>query len=415
MKPDLGVLLRQALGIARDRTVDGATRVVRDVVRGVRSLTQPPTAGGAERSPAPPATPPVPPAAEPVERPSTPQDETTQPRPNAFRTPRPARPRLPIGEAIRAVQAGRVALATLGAMVPTPMRAPVAPPLPAGARWLSRSHTCAAGTRDYRLYVPASAPKRPRGLVVMLHGCKQDADDFALGTGMNAVAEARGFLVAYPEQIRSANMLSCWNWFRPEDQERDGGEPEILAGLTRALRDEFHLDRARVFVAGLSAGAAMAIVLGETHPDLFAAVGSHSGMPYKAATDGLSALDAMREGSPRHRLGHAETGAPHVRTIVFQGRNDRTVEATNAERIVAEACPVQVTRQRSEGHTADGRPYLRTLFVGDDGKVEVEYWLIDDLGHAWSGGRAEGSFTDPAGPDAAGEMMRFFLGEPRRA
>lgn len=185
--------------------------------------------------------------------------------------------RKPLGEALRILRAGRTAndaWASLPGMnVPVFARRNAPSPLPEGARFLKRSFTCSAGARSYRLYVPASAPDRPRGLVVMLHGCKQDPDDFAAGTGMNAIAEVHGLLVAYPEQTGADNASSCWNWFRPVDQSRDGGEPAIIAGIAREIISEFDPDRDRIFVAGLSAGGAMAAVMGETYPDLFSAIG----------------------------------------------------------------------------------------------------------------------------------------------
>lgn len=290
-----------------------------------------------------------------------------------------------------------------------------APPLmPDGARFLARSFTCAAGTRSYKLYLPASAPDRPRGLVVMLHGCKQDPDDFAAGTGMNAIAEAQGLMVAYPGQTGSDNASSCWNWFRPGDQMREAGEPAIIAGITEGLMSEFGLDRDGVFVAGVSAGGAMAAVMGECYPDLYAAVGIHSGLAFGSANDVLSAFSAMRGDTSlpsRTKLRAANSAAPRIRTIVFHGSADRAVHPANAERIVAAASLIGedgIVRKES-GRSASGRAYTRTIAVGPDAMPSVEYWLVDGAGHAWSGGQAAGSYTDPLGPNASREMVRFFL------
>jgi len=285
--------------------------------------------------------------------------------------------------------------------------------MPDGAQFVSRSFTCAAGSRAYRLYVPASADHRPLGLIVMLHGCRQNPDDFATGTNMNAVAEANGLLVAYPAQPASANASSCWNWFNPADQARDAGEPSIIAGITREIMSEFSLDRNQVFVAGLSAGGAMAVVMGETYPDLYAAIGTHSGLPYRSANDVMSAFAAMRGeiGLPsRAGFRSAPESEPPVRTIVFQGSADPTVSPANAGRILNSAGR-QLGPARSEaGRAAGGRAYTRSIYSGPNGARAAESWMIDGAGHAWSGGHPGGSYTDPKGPDASAEMVRFFLG-----
>jgi poly(hydroxyalkanoate) depolymerase family esterase len=289
------------------------------------------------------------------------------------------------------------------------------PVMPEGALSVMRSFTCAAGTRKYRLYTPASAPRRPQGVVVMLHGCQQDPDDFAAGTGMNAIAESHGLLVAYPGQTGADNASSCWNWFRPGDQLRDGGEPAIIAGITRDLMVEFSIERGRVFVAGLSAGGAMAAVLGEAYPDLYSGVGIHSGLACGSASDVMSAFSAMRgdvgpgRRTPARAAGHA---ANPVRTIVFHGTADRTVHPSNADRIVAAATPhlAQASVREEAVRSAGGRTCTRRVFADRAGGSILEDWRVDGAGHAWSGGQAAGSYTDPKGPDASTEMVRFFLG-----
>ena len=200
-----------------------------------------------------------------------------------------------LGDVVNALRDGRSS--NLAAILPGigAPAAPVSPQIPDGAQFLARSYACRAGSRQYKLYMPADRPDGPQGLVVMLHGCTQSPDDFAVGTGMNAIAEAHGLLVAYPAQTSIDNAGSCWNWFRPGDQCRDIGEPAIIAGITRALIAEFDVDPSRVYAAGLSAGGAMAAVMGEAYPELYAAIGVHSGLPYGSASDVVSAFAAMRD------------------------------------------------------------------------------------------------------------------------
>ena len=290
-------------------------------------------------------------------------------------------------------------------------RAP-APPLPEGASFAWRSHACAAGSRRYRLFVPSCPRSELQGLVLMLHGCTQDPDDFAAGTGMNRLAEERRMLVAYPEQPTAANLSSCWNWFEPGHQRRGAGEPAILAALARDLAAEFGLPADRVYAAGLSAGGAMAAVLAETYPETFAAVGIHSGLPCGSARDVASAFAAMRgQGAlpPRARAMKADA---RPRVIVFHGTADRTVHPANAAAI-ADGFPQGGGLPQGGGESVEtgataGRSWRRTRRQGADGVPEAEIWLIDGAGHAWSGGDAAGSFTDPAGPAASAEMLRFF-------
>jgi poly(hydroxyalkanoate) depolymerase family esterase len=292
------------------------------------------------------------------------------------------------------------------------------PPIPAGARFETRTFAGATGIRDYKLYVPASAPGTPIGLVVMLHGCKQNPDDFASGTKMNAVAETHGMLVAYPSQPQSANVSSCWNWFNPGDQRRGAGEPALIAGITEEIMAEFQLRRDQVFVAGLSAGGAMAAVMAETYPDVYAAVGIHSGLAYGVADDVVSAFAAMRgEGNRSGTTQRGRSAGPGVRTIVFQGSADAVVHPTNADRIFAAAVPVGAATRRLQERVqaVDGSMTTRTVVIDAAGVSVAEHWAIDGAGHAWSGGSSSGSYADERGPEASVEMVRFFLsqGQPR--
>ncbi|MEO6226616.1 MAG: PHB depolymerase family esterase [Thermomonas sp.] len=287
---------------------------------------------------------------------------------------------------------------------------------PSPGQFLSCTFASATGTLAYKLYVPASYAVGSNAavpLLVMLHGCTQTPDDFAAGTRMNAFADLHGFLVAYPAQSANANGSKCWNWFRPQDQARGGGEPALIAGMTAQVGADYRVDPARIYVAGLSAGAAMAVVLGQTYPDVFAAVGAHSGLPYRAASDVGSAFAAMRGGatrSPRAGLPGSGTVIP---TIVFHGDLDNTVAVANGDAIVAEQTRFtgdsRPASTRDSGTAPGGRRYQRNTFVDAAGRLVVEDWRVHGGGHAWMGGSASGSYTDPQGPDASAEMVRFFL------
>jgi poly(hydroxyalkanoate) depolymerase family esterase len=286
--------------------------------------------------------------------------------------------------------------------------------IPEGAQFLSRSFACAAGSRNYKLYIPRRPQTGRRALLVMLHGGTQDANDFAAGTRMNALAEEHGFIVAYPSQSKAANASLCWNWFSPENQMRGRGEPAIIAGITSEIVTEYAVDPARVFVAGLSAGGAMAAVMGATYPDLYAAVGVHSGLPYRSAADLPSAFAAMRgdaglRGGSRKSRG-AGNDSPRVRTIIFHGDADNIVHSSNAANMV-EAERAGQSVEHAEARHAAIRAHTRTVTRDKTGAVVVEQWIVHGSGHAWSGGSPDGTYTDPHGPDASREMLRFFLGE----
>ncbi|MGE6605178.1 extracellular catalytic domain type 1 short-chain-length polyhydroxyalkanoate depolymerase [Halomonas sp. NPDC076908] len=268
------------------------------------------------------------------------------------------------------------------------------------------------GTRDYKLFLPSGYHGQALPLVVMLHGCTQNPDDFAAGTDMNRLAEEQLCCVLYPAQPMSANSSKCWNWFKAEDQQREGGEPAIIAGMARQIIDTHGLDDSRVYVAGLSAGAAMATTLAMTYPDLFAAVCVHSGLPHGVAQSLPDALGAMQGGSGPLGGGKAKGSgwASEVPAIIFHGDRDTTVHPSNADRVAAQySTSRQAGAAVEQGKVANGHTYTRTTHHNAKGQPQMEQWRIHGAGHAWSGGSAKGSYTDPKGPDATKEMLRFFL------
>jgi poly(hydroxyalkanoate) depolymerase family esterase len=299
---------------------------------------------------------------------------------------------------------------------PTPVAA-----RPAGAgegRFRAFEHRSPHGRRGYKLFVPsAAAAGTPLPLLVMLHGCKQNPDDFARGTRMNELAEAQGWIVAYPGQARSANGANCWRWYEPGQQARDGAEPSIIAGIVRDVAARHAVDRRRIYVAGLSAGAAMALILAETHPELFAAVGVHSGLPRGAAHDVPSAFAAMRDGASATTPAAAGLGGDAARraavpTIVFHGEADATVSAVNGSAVVRRAVTALAQargplRTEVDLRHCNGRRCRLTTHVDGDGTPMVEHWSVQGLGHAWFGGSPAGSYAVPEGPCASRELLRF--------
>lgn len=279
--------------------------------------------------------------------------------------------------------------------------------VPRGAVFKKGTHESAFGTRSYRLYVPAVAKTTvdPLPLLVMLHGCGQSPEDFARGTGMNALAEEFGFLVLYPAQARKEQLHRCWNWFKPTDQVRDAGEPAVIAGMTRHIIAEQNADPAKVYVAGLSAGAAAALIISTAYPDIFASAGVHSGLAVGAAHDAASAAIAMQVGDPGQRHNS------QMPVIVFHGDTDTVVNPRNGRYVILRTLEPYASLDRTEktGRVPHGRGYTRTAHRVGKGRSYAEHWVVHGAGHAWSGGNAAGNYTDPTGPDASREMVRFFL------
>ena len=328
-----------------------------------------------------------------------------------------AKPRSGVGlQGVGLQDLGLQGLGLPGLLQPHPV--PTRDIVPEGGRFVEAIYSNRAGSRAYKLYIPSQARGRALPLIVMLHGCTQSPDDFAAGTRMNVLAEKQKCFVVYPAQSPDANPAKCWNWFRPGDQMRDQGEPSLIAGITRQVMHDHAVDPRRVYVAGLSAGAAAAAVLGATYPDLYAAIGMHSGLACGAANDLPSALVAMQQGELASASGPEDVAAlagdrPAVPTIIFHGDRDTTVHPRNGEHVIAQS--VRATPSRStvhRGQVPGGHAYTRTVHADARGRTFLEHWDVHGAGHAWSGGSSAGSYTDPHGPDATREMLRFFLEHP---
>jgi poly(hydroxyalkanoate) depolymerase family esterase len=303
-----------------------------------------------------------------------------------------------------------------GSMRPEPASTPDI--VPDGGKFIEEIYANPAGSRAYKLYIPSGYQGQAVPLVVMLHGGTQTPDDFAAGTRMNMIAEEETCLVVYPAQPSHANPAKCWNWFRPGDQRRDRGEPSLIAGITRQVMHDYSIDPRRVYVGGLSAGAAAAAVMGATYPDLYAAIAVHSGLACGVADDLISAFTAMRQGDTRRSSASGETSAvpgyqSPIPTIVFHGDRDIIVHPRNADHVITHSMRATNWQKKvRRGQVPGGHAYTCTIHTDANGQAILEQWCIHGAGHAWSGGSPAGSYTDPRGPDAAKEMLRFFRDHP---
>ncbi len=377
----------------------------------VTILTRP-TAGGTETSPDP-KQPPTQPVDDPSDPPSSHQPDSDE----------PTDPLADLSE-----------LSSLALQLPRRLRAwkdklssPTSSPTTEKVRYkgqfLSQTYTNEAGSRSYKLYIPSGYQGQAWPLVVLLHGCTQSPDDIAAGSRMNELAESHGFLVLYPAQTFKANKGKCWNWFKTSEQQRDQGEPAIIAGLTRQVVDTYGLDKRRVYITGISAGGAMAVVMGTVYPDLYAAMGVQSGLAYGLAHNIPSGLAAMKRGGTvsTDRLKQAPGGQTRPRvvpTIVFHGDADGIVNPTNSDQIIAQWLNIRTGPEKphirvEQGQVPGGHSYTRSIYHDGSGPSLMERWLVHGAGHAWSGGSPNGSWTDPQGPDASREMIRFFYEHPQ--
>ncbi len=296
---------------------------------------------------------------------------------------------------------------------------------------LTGRYTGAAGSRPWRLFIPSTFNQSKRGtMLVMLHGCTQNADDFARGTRMDVIAEEQGFLVLYPEQVPEANPRGCWNWFSPGHQRRGAGEPDILSALIHQIGAQYGADEARVHLVGVSAGAAMAGLLAVACPHQFASLSMASGMSWRAASDVPSALNVMRSGAgvsaatAQQMIAAMGTGARAVPTLVIHGDKDAVVNAKNADEAAAQwvavhtqlrddaGLPMLVTDVRAASRTELGYRVQEQSWRDNRGRDIVTVVHIGELGHAWSGGSRSGTFTDEKGPDASRMIAAFCARHP---
>jgi len=299
--------------------------------------------------------------------------------------------------------------------------------------WIRGRARAAGGSRAYKLWAPATIEtEKASPLVMLLHGCALDAQAMTEISGMNEVAEANRFLVVYPEQSRRANLLKCWNWFHPKHQTRDRGEPSILAAIIEQVCSRFRVDLDRIYIAGVSAGGAMAVIAGATYPDLFAAIAVCAGGEFKAATSVATGLSVMKHGGPdplqqgqsafeAMRAGLARKKKRRMPVIAFHGTADARVNPVNTEQIIAQwsatnAClaaqqgetDFSLSEQTVAGQVATGYAYKRRIYTDQRGELLMESWIIDGLGHAWPGSPQAHKYGDPKGPVAAREIWRFF-------
>jgi poly(hydroxyalkanoate) depolymerase family esterase len=385
-------IIREATRLTRAGQLVEATALLQHMLRGERAPDPPPPTGGRIALKEPLIIDAKANAVEETDRPLH-SERTTSAQPRLLR-------------ALLDRQEGRSRIGLRGVT----KRAPLSTPdiVPEGARFIESTFSSPAGSRAYRLFIPSRYRQQPLPLVVMLHGCTQSPDDFAAGTRMNFLAEEQNCFVAYPAQPSQANQAKCWNWFRAADQQRGRGEPSLIAGVTRQIMADYLVDRKRVYVGGLSAGAAAAAIMGATYSDLYAAIGIHSGLACGVATDLPSALVAMRQGGSDHRV--ILDDRPPVPTIVFHGDRDTTVHPNNGDQILEQSLGTMSPQKKvHRGQVPGGHAYTRTILSDASGRGMLEHWTIHGAGHAWSGGSPAGSYTDPRGPDATREMLRFFL------
>jgi poly(hydroxyalkanoate) depolymerase family esterase len=308
------------------------------------------------------------------------------------------------------------------------------PQLAHASEWVSGTASTSTGSRNYRLWVPSGLEKQnPVPLVMMLHGCMQKPEDLATISGMNEIADRNGFLAVYPEQTIEANPLRCWNWFDPKHQSRDSGEPALLAAVVKQVQTTNSVDANRIYVVGISAGAAMAVVMGVTYPDLFNGIGVCAGLEFKAGTNAETGLAAMKQGGPDPRQqgivafnaiaenlrGKSKRRMP---LIVFQGDADPYVNPLNAEQLITQWAKTNdyledardndsVKNQpasKTEGSVPGGHEFTKSVYNDRAGRLLLEKWMVKGLSHAWSGSPTAGPFADPKGPNASLEMWRFF-------
>ena len=299
--------------------------------------------------------------------------------------------------------------------------------------WTSGTVKNASGSLDYKLFVSSTYRKdKPVPLVLMLHGCTQKAEELAAISGFNELADKNSFLVAYPEQSAAANPLRCWNWFDPKHQSRDAGESSLIAAVIQDIRASYTIDQKRTYAVGISAGGAMAVVMGTTYPELFAGLAVIAGMEYKAGLTVQEGLAAMKQGGPDpnqqgilafQAIQKSPAGSVmRLPLIVFQGTKDPYLNPVNADQLIAQwaqthdylddgkdndSVNVQSASEKT-GVVPNGYRFTKYSYNDSKGHLLLEKWIVEGLGHAWPGSSAANPFADAKGPNASEEILRFF-------
>ncbi|CAN5216054.1 PHB depolymerase family esterase [soil metagenome] len=287
----------------------------------------------------------------------------------------------------------------------------------------STDHRASPRRMEYWLYIPDGVKKDLMPLVVMLHGCEQSASQFAQGTRMNQLAAKKGFAVLYPQQSRKENASRCWNWYDKTNQD-GGGEASMIVGVVQKVREKFPIDASRIYIGGMSAGAAMANIIALRHPQLIAAVGLHSGAVFGEAQSALGAIAVMQHGSRNANFGtlHAALGGAgaqqKIPAILIHGERDFVVRSVNMahaakqfrvlNQLSGESDEPVISEHPRVATASQSRNAYKTFDYFDGRKLIVRVCEIAQLDHAWSGGDCSLRFNACEGPDASLMMWNFF-------
>ena len=291
------------------------------------------------------------------------------------------------------------------------------------------SYTGPDGTLSYEVYVPSGyVAERRVPLIVALHGCSENAEQFRQVTRFDELAEAKNAIVVFPDKSSYADSTSCWNWFKTSHMQRGTGEPALIAGVVDKVRQNYAIDDRRIYATGLSAGGAMASVMSATYPDVFAAAGVGSGCEYAAGAScaGYRGIDPEDAGQRAYQA--MGTQAREVPVIVFQGDQDKTVPEVNAEQLVQQwqatddwaddgarnsTIPADPVKVKDPAPSGGGHTYTVRDYADGQGNELIQFWVVHGMGHAWSGGCDCEAYADTNGPNESAAMYAFFMSHPR--